>query len=349
MAPQHLAHIAAYTGGQSWTTAVQTAVAVLTGAAILAGGYRAIKAILQRTILSRRYLAASLNQLACGTTTEYTDSILGPPAFRRALPHDNEYEEHIYRTSHAWIQTIVRTADKSVDSFAITVTDPRFAFPTRELTNNNLDIRLGHTRFSDIEHDPDGYRIWWGANRSLHAESYYFGNPGNYQTYVLARNDAGTGQSSITSDDATAGTWESGRLRSGLPPPAAARGTRLGRRRKRPDIRPSRDQPPRWVQDTRTRNAINTILICRETWPEQAKALSVGFIGVDYGIVRVFLTPQRRKLLRNDRSRGKLIRRLEREQAAQKKSNANSSFTPLASDGGRRASRTILTRRPGSP
>lgn len=334
MSPQPLVHLAAHaathSGGQSWTTAIQTAVAVLTGAALLAGAYRATKAILQRTILSRRYLAARLNQLACGTTTEYTDSILGPPAFRRALPDDHEYEEHIYRTNHAWIQTIIRTTDKSVDAFAITVTDRRFAFRTRELTNNNLDIRLGHTRFSDIPDHPDGYRIWWGANRSLHAESHYFGNPGNYQIYVVARNDAGAGQASITSDDPAAGTWESGRLRTGLPSPAAARATRQPRRRKPTDTRPSRDQPLRWVQDTRARNAINTILITRDAGLDQPKALSLGFVGADYGIVRVLLTPQRQKLLHNDRTRAKLIRRLQREHDAQQESNTDPPDAPLA-------------------
>jgi hypothetical protein len=318
MSPQRLAHLAAHatahTGGPSWTTAIQTAAAVLTGAALLAGAYRAAKAVLQRTILSRRHLAACLNQLACGTTSEYTDSILGPPAFRRALlpdyDYEDKYEEHIYRTHHAWVQTVIRTADKSVDAFAITVTDPRFPFRTRELTNTNLDIRLGRARFSAIPCSPDGYRVWWGANRSLHAESYYFGNPGNYQIYVAARNDAGTGQSTVTSDDPTAGTWESGRLRTGLSPPAAqAPVSRHGR--KRPDTRPCMDPPPRWVQDTRARNAINTILITRAAGSRQPKALSLGFIGVDYGLVRVLLTPQRRKLLRAHR---RLVRRLEREQ-----------------------------------
>lgn len=325
----HLAtHAAAQTGGQSWATAIQVAVAVLTGAALLAGVYRAGRTFMRRTFLSRRYLAARLNQLACGTTTEYTDSILGPAAFRRALPDDQKYEEHIYRTNHAWVQTVVRTADKSVDSFAITVTDPRFRFRTRELTGNNLDIRLGHTRFSSIAYKPDGYRIWWGANRSLHAESYYFGNPGNYQIYVVARNDAGIGQSSVVSDDPTAGTWENGRLRTGLTPPAAAMAAPPRRGRKRPDTRASWEPPPPWVQDTRARNAINTILVSRNAGAEQPKALSIGFIGADYGVVRVLLTPQRRKLLRNDRALTKLSRRLEREHAAPQESNAD----PAAAD-----------------
>lgn len=290
-----LMHLASHvsttqSASQSWTTAVQTAAAVLTGAALLAGAYRATKILLQRTILSRRYLAGRLNQLACGTTTEYTDSLLGPPAFRRAIPGDLHYEEHIYRTNHAWVQTIIRTTDKSVESFAITVTDPRFAFRTRDLTNNNLDIRLGHTLFKDIGHEPDGYRIWWGANRFIHAESHFFGNPGNYQTYVLARNDAGTGQISVTSTDPHAGKWETGRLQQAA------------------DARPSWDQPPCWVKKARARTAINTILICRHSGPNQPIPLSLKFIGVDNGTVRVLFTPERRKLLRGSR---RLTRKLQ--------------------------------------
>jgi hypothetical protein len=290
---QTLGYLAQHTtqaGGYSWTSAVQTAAAALAGVAILVGAYKATIALLRQTFLSRRDLAHCINQLACGTTIEYTDSILGPPAFRRALGPG--HEEHVYRTRHAWVQTIIQTADKSTESFAITITDPRFTLRTRELTGNMLDIRLGRTRFSDVPDEPDGYRIIRGANRFTHAESHYFGNPGNYQTYVLAHNDAGSGAFHITARDPLAGYWITGRLRQGA------------------DARPSWDQPPDWVQEARPLTTINTMLICQSTGDDEPKALTLDWIGADYGIVRVLPTLQRRKQLREHR---KFMRKINKE------------------------------------
>jgi hypothetical protein len=288
MLTQALGHAATQADSYSWANAIQTAAAALAGLAILAGAYKAIITILRHRFLSRRDLTHRLNQLACGTTAEYTDSILGPPAFRRAL--GQHYAENIYRTRHAWVQTIIRTADKSVESFAITITDPRYTFRTRELTGNMLDIRLGHTRFSNIAHNPDGYRITRGANRFTHAESHYFGNPGNYQTYALAHNDAGTGAFRITASDPIAGNWTAGRLRHEA------------------DADPSWEQLPEWVQQAREHTTINTVLISKNTGAAQAKGLSMGWIGADHGTVRVLPTPQRRKQLRKHR---KLMRKIQ--------------------------------------
>jgi hypothetical protein len=54
--------IAAQEDSQPWAAAIQTAVAVLTGAAILGGAYRATKALLTRTVLSRRHLLRRLER-----------------------------------------------------------------------------------------------------------------------------------------------------------------------------------------------------------------------------------------------------------------------------------------------
>lgn len=281
-------HAAPPPSGFSWANAAQTAATILGGLAILVGAYKAVMAYLRRTVLSHRDLTRRLNQLACGTTAEYTDNILGPPAFRRSL--GDGYEERIYRTKHAWVQTITRTADHATESFAITITDPRYTLRTHNLTGNMLDIRLGRAHFSDVPHDPDGYRITRGANRHGHAESHYYGNPGNYQTYVLAHNDAGSGPFHITADDPLAGNWAAGRLSQ------------------EPDARPSwEDQPPLWVQQAREHTAINTLLIAAPTGGDQPKALTLGWIGADYGTVRVLPTPQQRKQLRQHR---KIMRKI---------------------------------------
>jgi hypothetical protein len=113
----------------------------------------------------------------------------------QAVPGERQFRELVFREKHAWVQVIVDEND-AVTRFSITVTDPKFRFPTRNLTGGHLTVKLGSSRFSDIR---TGFRI---SGRSLriaahnheYAEAYWFGNPGNYQHYVLSSNEIGTGE-----------------------------------------------------------------------------------------------------------------------------------------------------------
>jgi hypothetical protein len=192
--------------------------------------YRQAASLYHRTLGSRRDLAKRLNQVAAGVTTRYLEERFGAPAFVRtsgihtARPQRGfvQTTERVYRTRHAWLQVLTDKHD-AVVRFSITVTDPRFRFQIRDLTVNQFDVKLGHTRFSGIQPDPDGRSLWIGARRHGYSESFYFGNPGNYQHFVLSKNDAGVGTfgSSALPDDISH-VYQSGILeadRHGAPPP----------------------------------------------------------------------------------------------------------------------------------
>lgn len=49
-----------------------------------------------------------------------------------------------------------------------------------------------HNAFADLGR-PDRAAGWVGAHSWHYFETYYFGNPGNYQTFVYSINDAGVG------------------------------------------------------------------------------------------------------------------------------------------------------------
>jgi hypothetical protein len=66
----------------------------------------------------------------------------------------------------------------------------------RLLTWGHLSVRLGSSRFADVE--PTGFELRGrslriGAHNHEYAEAYYFGNPGQYQHFVLSSNELGTG------------------------------------------------------------------------------------------------------------------------------------------------------------
>jgi hypothetical protein len=186
----------------------------------LFASYRAIARWYGQTIGSRRRLATQLNQLAAGVTTRWVEERLGIPAFARKFPSPSpggisNLREMIYRSRHSWIQVLVDEHD-AVVRFSITVTDPRFRFQVNDLTSGQLSARLARTSFADIEtpFEPRGRSLRNGAHNREYAEAYWFGNPGNYQWYVLSHNDMGTGSFAVTVDGREPRWFQDGVLRS---------------------------------------------------------------------------------------------------------------------------------------
>jgi hypothetical protein len=109
--------------------------------------------------------------------------------------HRQSFRELVYREKHAWVQVLVGDND-AVARFSVTAADPKFKFSIRDLTWGHIAIRLGHSRFADVQHSPspDGRRLRIGAHNHEYAEAYWFGNPGNYQHYVISSNEIGTGE-----------------------------------------------------------------------------------------------------------------------------------------------------------
>jgi hypothetical protein len=137
-------------------------------------------------------------------TIRWVEDRLGGPAFVRefrppGIPGRLGQRELVYRAKHAWIQVLV-DEHEAVVRFSVTVTDPRFRFQISDLTLGKLTAKLGRTSFSgthsQIEQQGRSLRI--GAHNFEYAEAYWFGNPGNYQWYVVSHNDAGTGDFDFT-------------------------------------------------------------------------------------------------------------------------------------------------------
>jgi hypothetical protein len=158
------------------------------GGALYASGTYA-KTRYDATLGSRHLIAKKLNRLAVGTTRNYVESLFGVAVFEREVSSGVHY--YVYRTPHAWVG--IQHGPQGVQSFSITVTDSKFRFSTESLTFGGVAISLGRSPFSAITDQADGRYITVGANRFTFAESFYFGNPGNYQHFVFSHSQAGCG------------------------------------------------------------------------------------------------------------------------------------------------------------
>jgi len=204
-----------------------------------------------------------------------------------------ETRELVYREKHAWLQTVVDQND-AVLRFSITVTDPRFRFQIRDLTFGHLSVKLGRSRFADLEtwNTPEGRSLRIGAHNHEYAECYYFGNPGNYQHYVLSKNDAAAGEFGYAIERDCPGWTQEGVLQFDDPPAA-------GNREFDPDAP--------YAQRFRAETTINTLTVLGPAAPVDLLAEPRG---PDANQTRVRM-PTRRERRRTQ----KLIRRANRRMA----------------------------------
>lgn len=153
------------------------------------GAYR----LYQRTLGSRRKLAAQLDKLSCNMQAAYIDDLFGHPLFIRKAP---AAAERLYRTRHAYVQVVVDNSD-SVVWWAVTTTDkhfkPCFFLAPVSLDDTGWNVQLNKSAFADARNTPSSASWDVRARRFSVVESYYFGNPGDYQTYLVGYNDAGIG------------------------------------------------------------------------------------------------------------------------------------------------------------
>jgi hypothetical protein len=164
----------------------------VTIALAVVAAWKGATTLYRRTLGSRRGLRRKLNRLALGVTNQYVETLFGAPTFQRNLPPGADYVERTYRTPHAWL-TLWFSREEAVQLMSITITDPHFRFKTVGVTFDNLKVTLGRSSFSDVRAASTGKRLEIGARTYEYAESYYFGNPGNYGHYVLSFSMLGRG------------------------------------------------------------------------------------------------------------------------------------------------------------
>lgn len=174
-----------------WIAAISTQGIV----ALVAGSLAIVGFIVDRLIVpaSRRLrrrrepkrLARTLADLRCGVQLQRFTDLLGQP------PTRSLGSSHMYALDDVFVD--VDTDDYSnVSRFAITVRTSKFK--PRLAMGPGGDVVLGESTYAALGLDGVAqglYVMRSGAGRhTMYAESYYFGNPGNYQCWVVASNPA---------------------------------------------------------------------------------------------------------------------------------------------------------------
>lgn len=169
----------------TFETVVEIAGGVLTAAAFAA----LFRTWFARTLGRRWDRKRRLSKLAPLVQVRYFASILGEPAIKRAAV---DFVEYVFVDPLFYVHAIADEEDDAVREYSVTTRSRWFRPKVKWWTGHRYKtIRLGKTSFSAFDEEPTRISPQVGARRFGYAETYYFGNPGMYQTYMLALNDAG--------------------------------------------------------------------------------------------------------------------------------------------------------------
>lgn len=183
---------------EAWATFGQVVGAIVAGLTLIGLLWQGTVGLLRlyRATFGRMQVAyRKLGKLAPDVTHDYFSSVLGAPVFRRASYGHTEF---VYVDRYFYVQAWVDDIDV-VTFYTVTSRSKRFhpsiwndAASWVLFKDQGRKLKLGKFTFSEIpEWSPSGITGHVGARRYSYAETYYFGNPGHYQTYVLGFTDAG--------------------------------------------------------------------------------------------------------------------------------------------------------------
>lgn len=183
-------------------------------AAVLAALWATLKLgrqVWAKSVGRRRAQAKLLDKLACGSSREYVESLLGVRQFSTT---ENQLVHDIYSIAGGWV--LIDFHQDEVIAFSITIRDSRMWYSTKRLMFGHVNVKLGKDNFakpalSAIDWGERSLHLWYGARTSGAAEALYFGNPGQYQCYWLAYNMAGAGHMKV---DLETSDYRSGRYLS---------------------------------------------------------------------------------------------------------------------------------------
>jgi hypothetical protein len=136
----------------------------------------------------RRAQAKLLDQLACLSSVDYIESLLGAAQF---ITYADEREQRTYHLPGAWV--MVELKDARVVAFSITITKRRMYYNTKRLTFGFLKVKLGKDKFGDHGIGYGGERLWIGAYRRGYLRTYDFRRSDAYQRFWLSHNMSGVG------------------------------------------------------------------------------------------------------------------------------------------------------------
>lgn len=167
---------------------------LLSSAITISQGTALLKEYYYDTLGHKKKLINDIYKLAPSTNIGYFERILGNPVFVNEKTDEKNtkeptQKEYIFINDYFYVQAITGKNEK-VLAYSVTGEDLVFNIWSGI---KNIDLKLGKSTFEVVDDKPEKIELYCGARRGGYSEEYYFGNPGNYQTYIFSLNDINGG------------------------------------------------------------------------------------------------------------------------------------------------------------
>ncbi|MFE5891799.1 ETEC_3214 domain-containing protein [Streptomyces sp. NPDC056462] len=157
----------------------------------------------------RRTWTKNFKRLAPGVRPAYVEALFGEPAFELTVPVLSltpGQGSRLSVTEQVWplaTEGYLTTwgSESAVVAYSLTTTSKRFKPKIRigsSWYSNGpaMNVRLGRTRLAQVSNaldlpHPEEIASWKGARRHEYYETYYFGNPGHYMTWMCGVSGTG--------------------------------------------------------------------------------------------------------------------------------------------------------------
>lgn len=173
---------------------------VLNSIIIVSTSYPIIKNLYINTIGEKAYLLRKIEKLVPETNILFFKQNFGDPTF---ININEKNKEYVFVNKYFYLDATTDLNDK-VLYYAVTTRDknfnPEFKTGVFSLNGDQIIVKLGITKFSEIKSYPDMVDGCVGAHDWFYYETHYLGNPSNYQTYAFGVNMAGYGSESVADD-----------------------------------------------------------------------------------------------------------------------------------------------------
>ncbi|KJL04353.1 ETEC_3214 domain-containing protein [Priestia aryabhattai] len=158
-----------------------TAIALISG--LLSSG-KEIKNFLLDTFLRETVLYEKIDKLNTGVQISYFNKLLDKPVIIRPWGGTlfPKYKEYIYVNDDFFVKSIT---DESNTVLYYGVTTRKQGFNPKLPYVFGEDLKLGKTQIGEIKATPENFVIDASSKFEYYHESYYFGNPGKYRSYLI--------------------------------------------------------------------------------------------------------------------------------------------------------------------
>lgn len=172
---------------------------VLNSLIIISASIPIVKSLYISTIGEKSDLIQKLESLVPATNILSFKQKFGEPTFIN-VNDEKKLKEYVFVNKYFYLSATTNINDK-VLYYAVTTRDnnfnPVFSSPIYDVKGNQIKVSLGKTRFNEIADSPLVIDGCVGAHDWFYYESYYLGNPGNYQTYAFGINMSGDGSEKV--------------------------------------------------------------------------------------------------------------------------------------------------------